>query len=651
MFLDQQSRLATGLNCLDFERVMSSLPTPNVRQRTLSSALQRRLLVVFFLGVGGLVAAAPSPDSAAANILDSLRPGHPRLIATPRDWAAMLERSATDKHLRRIIERLERDGRDLLAQPPLTYQKQGRRLLAVSRAALHRVTLWAFCHRLTGAPAFAQRAEAEMLALSAFPDWNPSHFLDTAEMTAALAIGYDWLHAALAPSTRATVRQAIVEKGLLEAVGPHAQTGNWRRSRNNWNQVCFGGMTLGALAVADEEPALARALLEAARQDIVHGLEPYAPDGVYPEGPGYWHYGTIYQVWMLAALESALGDTWQLETRPGFLSSAAAQLHQTGPTGLAYNFADNPEGSPFTAAMFWFARHLQQPELLAFHARRLDAVLSRAASAESRLPFVALWWNSWPSPEAVSRLPLAWFGDSPNPIGTFRSSWTDPDALYLAFKGGSARLGHAHMDAGSFVLEADGVRWARDLGAQNYHSIESAGWNLWDRSQGGDRWKVYRLNNFSHNTLTIDGQLHRVRGDARIIRFDAEARQATVDLSEIFAGQATRVLRHFQVGKDREVRVDDELEGLTPGSPVRWQMVTRAKVETSGAQATLREAGKVLQARALLPSNATFEVQPADPPDDGVNAPNPGARIMFLNLHTPAEGKLHIRVSLRPGEP
>ena len=31
------------------------------------------------------------------------------------------------------------------------------------------------------------------------------------------------------------------------------------------------------------------------------------------------------------------------------------------------------------------------------------------------------------------------------------------------------------MDAGSFVLDADGVRWAHDLGAENYNRIESLG--------------------------------------------------------------------------------------------------------------------------------------------------------------------------------
>jgi hypothetical protein len=48
-----------------------------------------------------------------------------------------------------------------------------------------------------------------MLAVAAFADWNPSHFLDTAEMTAGLALGYDWF-ADLSAATRATVRQAMI---------------------------------------------------------------------------------------------------------------------------------------------------------------------------------------------------------------------------------------------------------------------------------------------------------------------------------------------------------------------------------------------------------------------------------------------------------
>ena len=47
----------------------------------------------------------------------------------------------------------------------------------------------------------------ELRAAAAFPDWNPSHFLDTAEMTHAFAIGYDWLYEGLGPEARGVQRR------------------------------------------------------------------------------------------------------------------------------------------------------------------------------------------------------------------------------------------------------------------------------------------------------------------------------------------------------------------------------------------------------------------------------------------------------------
>ena len=44
-----------------------------------------------------------------------------------------------------------------------------------------------------------------------------------------------------------------------------------------------------------------------------------------------------------------------------------------------------------------------------------------------------------------------------SPVALMRTSWTDPKAIYVGFKGGSANVNHAHMDIGSFIMEADGV--------------------------------------------------------------------------------------------------------------------------------------------------------------------------------------------------
>ena len=602
--------------------------------------------------VAGLTtgSASHAAETNSADILSSLRPQHPRLLITSQDLVTVRAVSVTNALTADILAQAEASARALLSQPLLTYRKDGRRLLAVSREALRRVMLSSFAWRLTGEKAFAERAQREMLNLAAFVDWNPSHFLDTAEMTAALAIGYDWLFEELPVTARATIREAIVAKGLNAALDPKAKWNGWQRTENNWNQVCFGGLTLGALAIAEDESVAARELLERARTNNVIGLRPYAPEGIYPEGPGYWSYGTTYQLLMLSALESALDTDWNLSARPGFLPSAAALVQLTGPSGRPFNFADGGDGIAFRTALFWFADKLRQPELVYFQQRMLEQRLREKGERvpeDYLLPLLAKWTASLPSKVPPPSLPLAWQGDGPNPVGVFRSSWTDSNALFLAFKGGSANLNHGHMDAGSFVLEADGVRWAWDLGMQDYLSIESHGWSLFKRAQDSDRWRVYRLNNFSHNTLTLGGQLHNMIGDARITAFTTNS--ATVNLSEIFADQAEQVTRRFAVGSNRSVRVCDEIAGAEPGLSVRWQMVTKADIQIKKGGAVLRQDGQVLAAKIVSPAGAEFEIASAQPPDDGVNQRNPNARLLALEVIVPDSGKLTLEIQLQPG--
>jgi hypothetical protein len=619
-----------------------------------------RIVFALALSVTTICAAQSIPPAAAdpareADPLAGLKPTHPRLLMSGADWTALRERSRQDPELAGVVARIEADAKALLSEPPLVYRKEGRRLLDVSRQALQRVLLWSATYRLTGERVYADRAKRELLSLAAFPDWNPSHFLDTAEMTTAFAFGYDWLFDELDASSRDLIRRAIVEKGLQPGSDPKAGYNSWHRSANNWNQVCFGGLTLGALAIGDEEPVPARNFLKLARAGIAAGLRPYAPDGIYPEGPGYWGYGTVYQTLMLAALQSALGTQWQLDASPGFLPSATAQLQLTGPFGRPFNFFDSGDRTELQPAAFWFARQLHRPELLFFQRASLGEALDRAVETErayheNRLfTLIALWWTALPNPNTSLKLPLAWHGDGPNPVGVFRTSWSDTNALFLAFKGGTANLSHGHMDAGSFVLDADGVRWAIDLGRQDYLSLESKGVDLWNSAQNSDRWRVFRLNNFSHNTLTIGNQLHRVGGAARITEFHDDANpRATLDLSPVFAGQAERVLRRFQLGADRTVTIRDELSGVAPGTEVRWAMVTRAQVKLNRNQVTLAQASRTLRAGLLSPADATFSVIPADPPNDGFNAPNPGTRILIVKVSAPASGRIQLEVTLHP---
>ena len=599
--------------------------------------------------------ATVDPGFATGPELAGLRPTHPRLIADAATWEKLRARRATDPQFAALLAAIEGEARSILRQPPAEYRKIGRRLLDISRLVQRRTLALATAYRVTGDAAFLRRAEAEMLAAAAFADWNPSHFLDVAEMTAALALGYDWLHGELTPVERARIRTAIVEKGLRPALEATASASGWHTNENNWNQVCFGGVILGALAVGDEEPEIAGRILARARTHVVHGLRAYAPAGVYPEGPGYWSYGTSYTVLTVAALESALGTDWNIADSAGFLASAGAFLQMTAPSGLFFNFSDCREEGSIEPALFWFARRLENPGLLTGQLEALKQFTGTTSAngvpGESGrlLPLAAIWWPDRTAATAPA-LPLRWIGRGTNPLAVFRSSWTDPQAFYLGLKGGAAHLNHAHMDAGSFVLECDGVRWARDLGSQDYESLESRGVDLWNRRQDSQRWQVFRLNNRSHNTLTIDGQSHRVDGEARIAGFSDAAKNpcAIVDLTPVFAGQASRVLRGFRVRHEREVMVQDELAGLKPGADVRWAMATGAdiSIEDGSARAILSERGRRLEVRLLAPAAAKLAVIDAAPPDDGFNAPNPGRRMLIVHAAAPADGTLTIAIWL-----
>ena len=86
-------------------------------------------------------------------------------------------------------------------------------------------------------------------------------------------------------------------------------------------------------------------------------------------------------------------------------------------------------------------------------------------------------------------------------LGSFRSSWLDRNATWLAFKGCRGHYSHNDLDGGTFVLEMGGERWAVDLGADSYGLK-----GYWSQeSKPGARYSFYRKSTRGHNTLTFNG--------------------------------------------------------------------------------------------------------------------------------------------------
>jgi hypothetical protein len=59
-------------------------------------------------------------------------------------------------------------------------------------------------------------------------------------------------------------------------------------------------------------------------------------------------------------------------------------------------------------------------------------------------------------------------------LAMLRTSWEDPEAIFVGIKAGQDRngRGHTHLGLGSFILEAGGARWALDLGRDDYNLPE-----------------------------------------------------------------------------------------------------------------------------------------------------------------------------------
>lgn len=592
---------------------------------------------------------------APSQILPHPLPSHPRLLASDQDWTRLKNQIQTDPVSARIFASLEKKAVELLPVPPVKRVMNGYRLLYESRKALERITTLAMAFHIKEDPRFARRAIAEMNSICRFSDWNPSHYLDVAEMALAAAIGYDWLYGQLNPEEKESIAQALREKGILPSLQEPKQwfiTGN-----NNWNQVCHAGMTAAAIAIADREPGFSEQILRRSVDNLHHAAEAYAPDGAYPEGPMYWNYGTSFHVVLAAAFERLTGDTQGTDAYPGFAASADYVGQMTTPTGNFYNYADCRPTRHLLIPLFWFARRFQRPDWLGPDLKKLGHFLDLYDSglyddSNYRLLALALLWRDPAlAPDPGASPTRHWLGKGTMPVASFRSAFDDPNALYAAIKGGSPSLNHGHMDVGSFMVEADGVAWATDLGMHPYESLEAAGVNLWDASENGTRWTILRLGAEGHNILRFDNGRQLLKGSAHFIRFCGEGAHphAVLDLSSLYGNPARPVHRGLMLLENRAVLIQDEW--LAAGQPmeISWQMLTPADAIVQENEVQLEHEGKSCLLRVLDSLPVTITVEEAFTLQHPAEEPNPGIRRITVKTRGEAGRKGILRILIVPG--
>ena len=574
---------------------------------------------------------------------------HPRLLLRMDDFARMQSAIASDSRLATVHQHINDRAEHLLSQEPLAYQKVGKRLLNVSRAALERILFMSYMYRMTGEEMYLAKAESTLNEVSSFADWNQKeHYLDVAEMAFGVAIGLDWLYDELQQSTKDNAKRALKAYAFDTYMTEDGDV--FRRSMSNWNQVCTAGLISAAIACYEDDPSAMAEIIETLVQsNKTHGMTMYNTDGNYSEGYTYWAYGTTYQVITMAALENIFGHDGGLkQSSAGFARTGMWIMFMEGPSGQCFNFSDSNAPVYPRLPLWYISSFYKDASLLYKEVSKLeDGSYGKSFDERRFLPLVQVFADaSLLKRNLYAPVQKVWFGGETvetHPTVLVHTDMSDPSKDYfLAMKGGRASTSHAHMDGGSFIFDAFGMRWAMDLGLQKYNDLEEYGIDLWNFGKNSTRWNVFRLNNLSHNVVTIDGNIYHNEGGAFLDkkyytekpgalggRCTCYAANRYVSPDNDIVNPLTRTAELVARGEGYDLVVTDALTAASGKAPeVRWAMATPAVAEIVSDQCIkLSQGGKVLYLTNSEASGAVLKAfvedadtgQPWDEINEGIS--------------------------------
>ena len=617
---------------------------------------------------GGQVGSCGNDPWKATNNLNNGRPGHPRLIAPQYQWDCLQSKIENDAYLTVWNYTIFQNATKWLDEDPVTYDVDGgltlSGILDVARIVQQRLKAWAYAWRLTKDTKYRDRAYKEMSVAAGntsqpFGDgatrWNPPHFLDTAEMIAAYAFAYDWMYDAWDDQQKSYIVDWIVTFGLQQGLDMYNNGSAWwsqpQSGNGNWNCVCNGGLVFGALAIQNDVQGAAKdttnsilqKALDNAKQNCMRGVY---KDGTWSETPNYWYFGTNGHARMLSALITATGsDQGLMANNKNWYKTGDFHMYVTGNAGMFF-YGDNGPNKFSTTAnqLFLFSQQTGNPVYALFQRDRADAAAD---------PLSMFWYDTSSKGGFYNGLALdKYFDNKEGSWVSMRSSWTDMTGNYIAMKSSNmtGHQTHGDLDAGDFVIDALGVRFAGEYGSDNYLSKNYFA----SEDDGADRWKYFRKGTQGQNTIVIGQQNQNAsclptnkfessndvqNGDLSFTPGEQSTAYFVTDMSQCYAqapaGSVKRGIR-FLKGR-RQMLIQDEIK--KPGKPIEWRVQTNATVTLSKDKKTATMKIKQVRdpnapkdpltanidevtmlATITSPQDATFDVNPAY--DKSKSAPN-----------------------------
>jgi hypothetical protein len=255
------------------------------------------------------------------------------------------------------------------------------------------------------------------------------------------------------------------------------------------------------------------------------------------------------------------------------------------PTGRVYNFGDgDPEVNP---------RMAEALALLAAEQPRPDWMYAARLIPQSTPLFLAgddPAVKSQPSDRRVAAFPTCG-------AATLRTGWK-PDDLFVGFRAGPSDVGHSHLDANSFVLEAGG----HPLVVENGYWPQGHYLGFFDVR--GPRWNFDGPGTVGHSTLLVDGQGQtwgpEHPGRLLYVREEGRSLVGAGDASRTYPGLLRKFVRTFLLAPPDLLVIRDVVE-CEGERHLEWLVHYAGSIRTEGVASIIENHGVRLSLVPFLP--------------------------------------------------
>lgn len=555
----------------------------------------------------------PPPEAGPLPLKPHLVGKHPRLFFTAQDIPALLARCKSTHQ--DFFDRLLSGAESYLGQMPPSAAGQNSNDQDMQQWGWWRLQTLAFAYVVTGDERYGRKAIEWMEVFAAYEQWGTgqetNQSMGAANFLTGMACAYDWCHDLMSDDQRERFRDKLLwqlQEMCWAGFMDPTTAGYWKGDhQNNHRHHRLSGLLLASLALHGEVPE-AEAYASFAAEDCRKVADAMPHDGSNHEGPSYTAYGFSYVVRCFDALRHCAGiDLFATTTGLRRIPYFRAHTLTPGFQGV-FNFSDSGGSTYyFNHYLFKLAAEYQDGGAQAL----MDAAYRASPQSFIYHPWNILWYDAELEPVPLEQIPTwAYFDDLE--VATYRSSWTDPDALAILFKCGPYgghrlnelaegwfNVAHDHPDANHFMIFWKGRMWATDDGYPKKH-------------KGGE----------NHNVVLVDGKGPLQRGTGWLQPIPNMAAMGRIDTvvheDGLFAARGdateyypdlTAAFRWLAVVQDRYVVICDH---LTADEPHEFQWLLHSDADWSQDEPacfSLTKGEQRLRLRFALPAGLVSSIE------------------------------------------